>query len=549
MKKGARFFVYLVVIFLTMFYCLSFVFAKEVLPATTLEEDPGQEEPLREEKISLDLRGVEITELFKILSRKSDLNIIPSAQVKGRVNIFLNNITVEDAIEVILVSQNLAVEKKRDVLYVMTAAEYQQTFGKKYHERRKLKIFKLAAADPQAVFNVFGQIKSDIGKIIIDPPSGTVIVIDIPPVISDMERALARLEQLQPQEIFELNYAKVEEVQGEISKVLTAGTGMLQLDKRTNKLVISDLPEKMRLIKNVITAFDEPTRQVFIEAEIIQVSLTDKYEYGINWERVFDEERLHNLTLGSKFYGSFPLDPTSTGWWAASGEEKDESAAVRAYNQVKKGKISIGTLATDHYNVVMQFLQTVGKTNVLSRPRIAVLNNEEAKILIGKRDAYTTSTITGETEGGLQAESVEFIDVGVQLSVTPTITNDDFIIMRVKPEVSAVLEYFESKIGSRIPILETSKAETVVKVKSGSMIMIGGLIRKEKVTSSLGLPFLSKIPFLGLLFGSKYKNFRKTELVIFLRPRLITGESTRFAKDEHLEEALTLKRPLKGFLH
>ena len=489
-------------------------------------------ESVQGENISLDLRGVEITELFKIISRRSNLNIIPSSQVKGRVNIFLNNISVEDAIEVILVSQNLAVERKKDILYVMTETEYQQIFGKKYYEKRKLKIFKITAADPQAVFTVFGQIKSDIGKIIIDPASATVIVIDIPEVISDMEKALAKIDQLQPKQVFELNYAKAEDIQGEVSKVLTTGTSTLQVDSRMNKLVISDLPEKMALVEDVISAFDEPTPQVFIEAEIVQVSLSDKYEYGIAWERLFNEGRFHVFNISSKFYGSFPLSNAST------------------FGSTKQGQISIGTLTNDSYSAIMQFLQTIGKTNVLSRPRIAALNNEEAKILIGTREAFTTGTLSQAESTTVTSESIEFVDVGVKLNVVPTITHDDFIIMKIKPEVSIVKEYLTTSVlQSRVPIVETSEIETIVKVKDGSMILIGGLIKKEKTYAHQGIPVLADLPWIGALFHSKKDEWKKTELIIFLRPRIITGESTRLVKEDTVEvdKDISITRSLKGF--
>ena len=507
-------------------YCLMVIFLIGIAPeACFAQEQEG-------EAISLDLRGVEITELFKILSRKSDLNIIPSAQVKGRINIFLNNISVDDAIEVILVSQGLAAERKENIIYVMTAAEYQQTFGKKYYEKRELRIFQLSAADPQAVFNVFSQIKSDIGKIIIDATSATVIVIDVPAVLGDMEEALVSLEQLQPQKVFELNYAKADEIQGEVSKILTPGTSKLQVDKRTNKMIISDLPEKMSLVKDVISAFDEPTPQVFIEAEIIQVALNDKFEYGISWERVFEDLNLHNLQLGGKFYGDFPLQSATT------------------FSSAKQSYVSVGTLTSDGYNAIMQFLQTAGTTNILSRPRIAALNNEEAKILIGTREAYTTGTLSQAEATTVTSESVEFIDVGVKLNVVPRITNDDYIIMKINPEVSVVKEYLETKVlQSRIPIVETSEAETVVKVKDGSTIMIGGLIKKEKSSSNVGVPLIYRIPVIGWLFGSKIDDFSKTELIIFLRPHIITGDSMELAVEKQpAEEVVAFKRPQKGFL-
>ncbi len=488
--------------------------------------------PLAEnDKISLDLRGVEITELFKILSRRSNVNIIPSAQVKGRINIFLNDVSVEDAMEIILVSQNLAADKKDNIRYIMTATEYQQTFGRKYYEKRKLKIFKLTAADPQAVFNVFSQIKSDIGKIITDAGSATIIVIDIPDVISDMEEALTQLETLPVRKTFKLNYAKAEGMQSEIASLLTPGISKVQINSRTNQIIISDLPEKMEIISEVVAAFDEPDRQVFIEAEIIQVALSDQYEQGINWEKLFTNPALHGLKLAGSFYGQFPLETAST------------------FASAKQGYLSVGTLATDGYHGIVQFLETIGKTNILSRPRIAVLNNEEAKILIGTREAYTTGTLSQADSSTVTSENVEFIDVGIKLNVVPHITYDDFIIMKIKPEVSVVKEYLTTSVlQSRIPIVETSETETVIKVKDGSMIMIGGLIKKEKSDSQIGYPMLSKIPFLKLFFSSRIKEIAKTELVIFIRPYIITGENVSLTEGDSDGGRASFKREQKGFL-
>ena len=314
--------------------------------------------------------------------------------------------------------------------------------------------------------------------------------------------------------------------------MLTTGTSTLQVDSRMNKLVISDLPEKMALVKDVISAFDEPTPQVFIEAEIVQVSLSDKYEYGIAWERLFNEGRFHGFNISSKFYGSFPLSNAST------------------FGSTKQGQVSIGTLTNDSYSAIMQFLQTIGKTNVLSRPRIAALNNEEAKILIGTREAFTTGTLSQAESTTVTSESIEFVDVGVKLNVVPTITHDDFIIMKIKPEVSIVKEYLTTSVlQSRVPIVETSEIETIVKVKDGSMILIGGLIKKEKTYAHQGIPVLADLPWIGALFHSKKDEWKKTELIIFLRPRIITGESTRLVKEDTVEvdKDISITRSLKGF--
>ncbi|MBU1905443.1 MAG: type II and III secretion system protein, partial [Candidatus Omnitrophica bacterium] len=123
------------------------------------------------------------------------------------------------------------------------------------------------------------------------------------------------------------------------------------------------------------------------------------------------------------------------------------------------------------------------------------------------------------------AESIEFIDVGIKLNVVPTIGKDGYITMKIKPEVSSVSETLTTSGGSEIPIVATSETETVVKVKDGSTIMIAGLLKEKKSDTIKGLPFLSRIPVIGLLFGSRnIENPDKTELIIFLTPQIITGE-------------------------
>lgn len=511
----------------------------ESYPEPTEEEQPLEPEidieqqllPIKEikedETISLDLRGINIIELFKVLSQKSGLNIVPSSKVRGRVNIFLNNVTVEDVIEIILISQDLACERKGNILYVVTAQEYKEIFGKKYYEKRKFKVFKLQYASPKAVFNVFSQIKTDIGKIIVEEGSATVIVVDIPEAIKKMEIALSRLDQPLPYQTFNLNYAQAEDVQTEIAKILTPGPSIMQIDKRTNKLVVRDLPEKMKLVKDIMFAFDESPKQVFIEAEIIQVYLDESIQTGINWDKVFSDLKYHSLTFGGDFVGTIPLETLSLG--------------------ASPAQMSVGTLADDDYNVLMEFIEATVHTNVLSRPRIAVLNNEEAKILIGTREAYVTGTLSQGETSVVTSESIEFVDVGVKLNVIPSISNDGFVIMQIKPEVSTVVDVLTTEtLGSRIPIVETSEAETVVKVKDGSMIMIGGLIKKEKYKKREGVPFLSKVPILNLFFSAKYDRTAKTELVIFLRPRIITGEVPHLAEAVP-GERVVMQRPLKGF--
>lgn len=451
------------------------------------------------EKITLDLKGVDFSELIKMLSVKSGLTIIATPAVQGRVSVFLNNLSFDDALEVILTLQNLACERVGNLIKIMTAAEYEQLFGKNFSEKKKVKTIKLTYAKPANISNVLSSLKSDIGKILLDESSGTLILIDSPPALALMESAIKELDAPLETAVFDINYANPADIKTYITDLITPGVGQLIIDQRSNKAIVSDLPQRLAKIKKLMTEFDETSRQVLITGEIIQVTLTDKFQRGIDWEHILRDSKLHGLD----FVGKFPLTPAPT---------------------TNFGKISVGTLDSDDYNAIITLMQDYGKVDILSRPQVVAMNKEEARILVGAREAYVTQQQSQAQASTVTSETVEFIDVGVKLKVVPTINKDGFITMKIKPEISSVRETFKTAAGSQIPIVETSETETVVKVKDGAMVMIGGLIKKEHRDSTSGLPVISKIPFLGYFFGNRVKEERRTELVIFLRPKLISGD-------------------------
>ncbi len=458
-------------------------------------------------KISLDLKGIDITELFRILSLKMGISIVPSKSVVGRVNIYLNNVSFDDALDIVLVSQDLAAVRKGTILNIMTAGEYEKTYGKKYNEKREYVSLKLTYAKPSAVFNVLAQIKSDIGKIIVDESSGTILLIDIPEKIALEKKTIAELDQPLETAIIDLKYSKSAEMKSHIATAITTGPGELLVDERSGKMAISDLPDKISKIRRIVTAFDAPPLQVFIDAEIVQLSLDKKFQSGINWDKVFSQEQ---WIKWAKLTGLH-----LTGTYALSTLTASTATAQT---------VSIGQLAPNDYTALIKFLQTYGDTKILAQPRIAVINNQEARILVGTREAYIVGTQSQSQLTTITADNVQFIDVGIKLSVVPTINTEGFITMKIKPEISSVTSTLTTASGTNVPIVATSEAETVVKVKDGTMIMIAGLFKETKSDNTNGLPFLSKIPFIGLAFSNKVAQTKREELIVFLTPHIITGE-------------------------
>ncbi len=473
-------------------------FSLILMPALlTAEESPAEQE----DKISLELKSVDILELIRILSLKTHKTIVPSRNVSGRVTVFLNNVTFQDVLDIILISQNLASEIKGDIIYIMTNAEYKAIYGKDCLEPRKMEVVKLNYSKPSNVFNAISQIKSDIGKIVADEASGTLILIDIPEKLEFMKRTIKEIDAPLETVVYDLNYVKAADAKTQISLALTPGTGEVIVDERSGKAIISDLPQKMEKIKNLMKEIDEEARQVFIEADIIQITLSDSFKRGIDWEKVFNEGKLHGLD----FVGYFPVSP-----------------ALSSYQ-----KISVGTVDGDKYKAIVNLLSTYGNTEILSQPRIAVVNKEESNIMVGVRDAYVTQTLSQAESTTVTSEQIEFVDVGIKLKVIPTIGKDGFITMKIKPEVSSVREIVNTALNSRIPIVQTSEVESVIKVKDGVTVMLGGLLECTNTEEKTGIPVLSRLPVLGKIFGSRSKEKEKTELVIFITPHLIKGDTQR----------------------
>ncbi len=482
-------------------------------------EEPTQESELKvsekDSMISLDLKGIDIVELLRILSLKTGLTIVPTKGVSGRVNIYLNNLSFEDAFNIILLSQDLAADRKGSVINVMTSPEYEKLYGRKYTDKRRVRRLKLNYAKPSVVFNALGQLKSDVGKIIVDEASGTIILIDIPEKLKLLEEAVKKLDQPLDTETFELKYAKPADIKAQLSSAITPGLGEVFVDEKTGKVIVSDMPDKIAKIRRMVRAFDSAPLQVFIEAEIVELLLNDEFQRGIDWTKVFGEEQWMKWSklLGLSLVGAFPAVPTL-------------AAAFQ--------KVTVGTLAANKYTATLKFLQTYGKTRTLSRPRLAVVDNQEAKILVGKREAYVSQTLSQAGTGTtVTSESIQFVDVGVKLNVVPSISSDGFIVMKIKPEVSSVETTIVTSLGSRIPIIKTSEAESVVKVKDGTMIMIAGLMKEENIDSITGWPYLSKMKVLDAAFGNRTTTKKNTELIIFITPRIITGEAP--VEDNELE--------------
>lgn len=455
-------------------------------------------------RISLDLRGMDVVEVLKFLSGKGSFNIVAGPDVQGRVTLTLTDVTVKEALDVVLVSTGLAIERRGTILYVLSGQAYEQLYGHRYGDPRQSLVLQLQYANPGQVGTLLGNLKSPVGRIIIDEPTATVAMLDTPSVLAQMQGLIQRVDipTIQRQlpletKIITLQFANAETVKPEVESLLTPDIGQVHLDKRSNALIVRDMPANMPRIEELARSYDARHRQVYLEASILQVTLADKFDAGIEWQW-FSE------SLG------FP-DVTAV-----------QSLAI-ASDVSNPLKVIVGTIAENDVTATVKALHTFGETRILSNPNISVMNNEEAKILVGRREAYVTSTVTQATSTATTAESVQFVDVGVKLFVTPSINDTGFITLKIRPEVSSKVDTLKTAT-STVPIIETSEAETKVMVKDGMTLVIGGLMKDEVTQSKQKVPGLGDLPLIGALFRNVSDRIQKTELVILLTPRIITGE-------------------------
>lgn len=455
---------------------------------------------LKEETISLELKGMDVVEVLKMLAAKGNMNIIIGSTVQGKVTVLLKDVGVHEAFEVVLASNNLAVEKRGSVLYVLPQKDYEMLYGDRYGEEKETGIFRLKYAKPEEAGKAVDQIRTRIGKVIVDRDSSTLILVDTPRVVSQVSKLIRDLDRPPVSRVFELKYAPAKDLKEKLLDMLTKDVGTLRVDERTNKIIVTDSESRIEEIARMIQTFDEKSSQVLIDAKIIEITLDDAYKLGVDWQAVMKKAQKE-----FSIRNSFKL--------AAPG------------TLVPGSEIFFGDIGNSDLSAMIQALKTVGDANTLSNPRVATLNNQEAKILIGTSQPYATNSVTQGTSTTSTATSLTFLDIGVKLYVTPTINKDGFITMKLRPEVSAQSgDYTYGDPPTKVPVISTTHAETNVMVKDGATIMIAGLIKDERTSTVNEVPFLGKIPVLGLAFKNTSNEIKKKELVIFLTPHIISGD-------------------------
>ena len=226
--------------------------------AQAQSQPPQASSPLpASQRISLDLKGVDILDVLKLLSQKTGLNFVAGRNVSGRVTIFVNDVDVWDAFELIIGANDLAYERHGSIVTVMMARDYELIYGEKFQERKQSLVVPLKYAKVAQAATVLNQVKSSVGRVVADEGSNTLVVNDVPTTLAQMKELLKQLDRPTATRVYNLNYADAEKLKDKVQALLSP-VGTFTFDARTNKAIVSDLPEILAKVDQVIRPSTSP---------------------------------------------------------------------------------------------------------------------------------------------------------------------------------------------------------------------------------------------------------------------------------------------------
>ncbi|MGN7612305.1 type IV pilus secretin PilQ [Magnetococcales bacterium HHB-1] len=424
-------------------------------------------------RISMDFNGIDIHNALKLLADIGDINIITSDSVQGTVSMRLIDVPWDQALELILEAKGLGTyQHQGNVIRIAPLAEIKD-MGKA----------KLVAEESKR------QLESLVNAI-------------IPVSFADATELHAILSQGNPSQ----------------GTGLLSSRGMVIVDKRTNALIAYDLADNIEKIRVMVKQLDKPIPQVLISARIVEVARNNTKNLGINWGFNAKEGRHVGIsTTASNAYAVQQSDLARTGS-RASMSAASQAVLVGAttgtgFNFIPDGVQSSMGVHIGSMNPLLDLdielgaLEEIGKSKIISSPKVLTTNNQEATINQGTRLPYETISSEGT--------QTTFVEATLSLKVTPKVTPDGFVTLKVKVTNNT------QGTGSTPPPINTKEVETQVLVRHGQTIVLGGIFTNTELRNNAGIPKLRTIPFFKWLFGNVSDELRNTEMLIFITPKVV----------------------------
>ncbi|MBU1133972.1 MAG: secretin and TonB N-terminal domain-containing protein [Candidatus Omnitrophica bacterium] len=436
--------------------------------STTIKENGG-DSPIIE---YLEFRGVDIKDVLRQLAKQYDLNIVFSKSVEGPITIQLQNVTIEAALDAIVTINGFVYSKRGNVIRVATPQEAEK----------------------------FAPLEKEEGGL----------------PVEEVKKEPKQIKH------FRLNNADASQLKG-ILKTFLSSDGSMQVDTRTNSLIINDTFRAITRIEKMLPNLDESTPQVLIETKFIETVLDETEKMGINWT-------MQVTAQGASRKTTLPFEPGGGGKWMKNVFPSTDPTATDfpdpyGFPYTSSGNFTFGTLDFTQFKMALELLKSRNDTKLISAPRIVTLDKKEAEIHVGDTvpiPLFSRDSDTGRYNiTGYQSE-----EMGVTLTVTPQTNSQGQIRLKLRPKVSNQTGW-EGPPEARRPVTSERSAQTEVTIKDGQTIVIGGLVRNETTHSISKVPFLGDIPLLGSLFRHReITPNKKTDLLIFVTAHIVKENKT-----------------------
>ena len=462
------------------------VFTVEVHPVA--EEDklaaaPTLFSPDREydgERLTLNFQDIETRAVLQLLADVSGRNIVVSDTVQGNVTLRLQGVPWDQALDIVLATKGLDMRENGNVIIVAPAEEISARELADLESRKEIKELEPLAA-----------------------------------------------------EYLQVNYAKASDLADLISgsgstNSLLSERGSVGIDDRTNTLLLQDTADRITNIRRLVTTLDIPVRQVLIESRIVIVRDDFARDLGVRWGATVISDRSNGLVSttgsaeGNQTITSSAIDNLNSTGSAFPVEVPALNDRFNVNLPVANpaGQIALAILSDDFLvDLELSALQAEGRGEVISSPRVITANQKEANIKQGVEIPYQESSSSGAT-------TTQFKEAVLSLTVTPQITPDDRIIMDLFVTKDSIGEQVTTERGGSVPSIDTRSIETQVLVNNGQTVVLGGIYETEHGETLTKVPWLGDLPGIGIFFRSTRLVSQKSELLIFVTPKILKEGSS-----------------------
>ncbi|MBL4622770.1 MAG: pilus (MSHA type) biogenesis protein MshL [Immundisolibacteraceae bacterium] len=501
-------------------------------PQPTEHPVPVQQTAPHQELINISVHDMPARDFFLTLVDGSSRNLVVHPLVEGNVTLSLNQVTLEQVLQTVRQVYGYEFRKTANIIQVLPARMATKIFTIDYLNVTRSGNSQTRVSSGQLTESISSSSSSDDSD---DPGS---------------EVNSQSTDEVSGSQVTTTSYTNFWSV---LERTLSLIVGSEQgrkvvINPDVGVAVISAMPGELRQVENYLNTIQEiAQRQVILEAKIIEVELSNGFRSGINWSALL-ELGSNTVVIGQTGGGTLLGNGTglsdisgNTGNLSPGNPVAVDGTATSAFGGALTAALNLGD-----FQAFIELLQLQGEVRVLSSPRIATINNQKAVIKVGTDEFFVTdvSTDTTNSNGGsnqtVEVELTPFFS-GVALDVIPLIDADGTVVLHIHPTVSEVTEKIKqidvssnSQLSVPLALSNVRESDTIVRARSGEVIVIGGLMSSLQKNIEAGTPGLSDLPWIGKFFKHQSRAFQRSELVILLRP-MIADQRDMSSNDDQFQ--------------